>query len=162
VWTAGAGKEIAWPTGQGLKGSDGVTAAVRQTEGAIGYSELSFAKSNALPTVKVKNVAGTYVAPDSAEGVTAALAESNVDNDAKVSVNYKPAAANAYPISSFTYVMLPKGNVAADKTKLLQSFVTYAVGDGQKAATPLSYASLPDNVVTKVKSKLAALATGTP
>lgn len=157
VWKAGAGKEVQWPAGQGLKGSDGVTAAVKQTEGSIGYAELSFAKSNALQTVKVKNAAGKYVSPDSAEGVTVALAEAAVDADVKVTPNFKPQNEKAYPISSFTFVVVPKG--ATDKAKLLQSFVTYAVTDGQESAAGLAYAPLPASLVVKVKDKVATLAT---
>jgi phosphate transport system substrate-binding protein len=157
VWTAGAGKEVQWPAGQGLKGSDGVTAAVKQTEGAIGYAELSFAKNNALQTVKVKNQAGKYVSADSTDGVTAALNEAAIDNDGKVTPNFKPLAETAYPISSFTYVVVPK--TSDDKAKLLQSFVTYAVTDGQKSAAPLSYAPLPTAIADKVKDKVASLAT---
>jgi phosphate transport system substrate-binding protein len=158
VWKAGAGKEVQWPTGQGLKGSDGVTAAVKQTEGAIGYAELSFAKSNALQTVKVKNVSGKFVSPDDAAGVTAALAEALVEGDLRVTPNYKPNDEKAYPISSFTYLVLPAGS--DEKAKLLQSFVTYAVGDGQDDAAALSYAAIPDTLATLVKDKVASLATG--
>jgi phosphate transport system substrate-binding protein len=157
VWKAGAGKEVQWPAGQGLKGSDGVTAAVKQTEGAIGYAELSFAKNNALQTVKVKNAAGKYIAADSADGVTAALAEATIDDNVKVTPNFKPQAATAYPISSFSYVIMPKG--ADDKAKLLQRFVAYAAGDGQKSAAALSYAPLPSAIAGKVKDKVASLAT---
>jgi phosphate transport system substrate-binding protein len=156
VWKAGAGKAIDnWPTGQGLKGSDGVTASVKQTEGAIGYAELSFAKNNALQTVKVKNESGKYIAADAADGVSAALAEATVDNDAKVTLNFKPQNAAAYPLSTFSYLIMPKGSDAS--AKLLQSFTTYAVTDGQKSAAPLSYVALPDSVVTKVKDKVASL-----
>jgi phosphate transport system substrate-binding protein len=158
VWKAGAGKEVQWPTGQGLKGSDGVTAAVKQTEGAIGYAELSFAKSNALTTVRVKNASGKFVAADDATGVTAALAEAGVDADLKVTPNFKPNDEKAYPLSSFTYVILPK--TTGEKAKLLQSFVTYAVGGGQDDAEALAYAPLPDTLATQVKDKVASLATG--
>lgn len=155
-WTVGAGKEVDWPTGQGLKGSDGVTAAVKQTEGAIGYAELSFAKANGLKTVKVKNSSGNFVGPDEHDGVTTALAEAGITDDGKVNVNFKATGAKAYPLASFTYVILPRSsNPNDEQAKLLSSFVRYAVGDGQGSAEPLSYAPLPDAVADKVESMLS-------
>ncbi|MEA3078431.1 MAG: phosphate transport system substrate-binding protein [Actinomycetota bacterium] len=141
-WTFGSGKEVPWPVGQGAKGSDGVTAAVKQTDGAIGYAEVSFAKGAALGIAKVKNASGAFVGPD-AKAVSAALESAEVPTDLKVKINYKPAGAAAYPISTTSFVIVPKTPTDAAKAKLLKAFVAYAVGTGQNVAPGIEYAPLP-------------------
>jgi phosphate transport system substrate-binding protein len=141
-WTFGSGKEVPWPVGQGAKGSDGVTAAVKQTEGAIGYAEVSFAKGASLGVAKVKNASGAFVGPD-AKAVSAALESAEVPTDLKVKVNYKPTGAGAYPISTTSFVIVPKTPSDAAKGKLIKAFVAYAVGEGQKVAGGIDYAPLP-------------------
>src|SRR5438874_541810 len=94
VWTAGSGKDVAWPAGQGAKGSDGVTAAVKQTEGAIGYSEVSYPKGSGLGIAAIKNPSGQYVRPDG-KNVAAALADATTPPDLKIKPNYKPTSADA-------------------------------------------------------------------
>jgi len=160
VWTAGTGKDVKWPTGQGAKGSDGVTKAVKATNGAIAYAELSFAKGNSLSAVKIKNPAGKFVGPDEATGVTEALNEAEVAANLEAKINYAPKGANAYPISTVTYVIT--AGVPSDPTKanLIKSFVTYALGDGQSAATRLFYAGLSDAVLAPAKAATAGI--GTP
>ncbi|HZQ38221.1 MAG TPA: substrate-binding domain-containing protein, partial [Dehalococcoidia bacterium] len=141
TWTAGKGKDVPWPTGQGAKGSDGVTAAVKQTVGAIGYAEVSFAKAASLGIGQIKNPAGTFVGP-AAASVAAALAEAQVPQDLKIVPNFKPTSAQAYPLATPTWVLVFAKPDAA-KAKLLKDFLLYAVGDGQKAAPGLDYAPLP-------------------
>ena len=159
AWTVGSGKEVAWPIGQGQKGSDGVTALVKQTEGAIGYAELSFAKANGMPTATIKNEAGKFVGPDNAAAVTAALAEATIGADLKVTPNYKPMAETAYPLSSFTYAIVPSPIGDAAKGKLISSFMTYALAQGQDSATGLGYAPLPTTLVDQAKAVAAQLVT---
>jgi phosphate transport system substrate-binding protein len=142
VWTAGSGKDVAWPAGQGAKGSDGVTAAVKGAQGAVGYAELSFPKGANLGIAKIRNAAGTFVGPEG-PAVAAALAEAQVPADLKVKVNYTPQSAGAYPISTTTFVLVPKKPADPAKAKLLKAFVLYALGEGQKAAESLDYAPLP-------------------
>jgi phosphate transport system substrate-binding protein len=155
TWTFGAGKEVPWPTGQGAKGSDGVTAAVKQTTGAIGYSEVSFAKGASLGIAKIKNAGGSFVGPE-ADAVADALESAKVPSDLKVEVNYAPTSAKAYPISTTSFVLVPAKPTDAAKGKLLRSFVTYALGAGQDAAEDLFYAPLPstlgDKAVTSAES----------
>jgi phosphate transport system substrate-binding protein len=151
VWTAGSGKDVPWPTGQGAKGSDGVTAAVKQTSGAIGYSEVSFAKGAGLGMAKLKNASGKYVGPDAA-AVSAALAEATVGSDLKLTINYKPTAAAAYPISTTSYVLVPKKPADAAKAKLLRAFFLYAVTAGQAKAESLYYAPLPSAIASQAKT----------
>ena len=132
VWTAGSAKDVKWPIGEGAKGSDGVTAAVKQAAGAIGYAELSFAMGAGLGVAKVANAAGSFVGPDS-DAVSAALSDSDLPN--------------AYPISTTTYVIVPKAPADPLKAKLLRAFVLYALREGQASAKTLYYAPLPDTVV---------------
>lgn len=155
-WTVGSGKDVAWPTGQGAKGSDGVTAAVKQADGAIGYSEVSFAKGASLGIAKVKNASGSFVGPDAA-AVSAALAEANVPSDLKVDVNYSPKAAAAYPISTTTFVLVPRKPADQAKAKLLNAFVLYALGDGQKVAQSLDYAPLPKSLDDQATTLTASI-----
>lgn len=156
IWTAGTGKDVPWPTGQGAKGSDGVTAAVKQTEGAIGYSEVSYAKGGALGIASIKNAAGKYVQPEAAN-VAAALAEGTVPADLKVAPNYKPSDAKAYPISTYTWAIVFQKPADATKGKLLKAFLLYAVGSGQDAADSLYYAPLPSELATKAKAAVESI-----
>jgi phosphate transport system substrate-binding protein len=137
VWTAGSGKDVPWPTGQGAKGSDGVTGAVKQTSGAIGYSEVSFAKGAGLGIAQVKNSAGSFVGPEG-KAVAAALA-SEMD-------------PGAYPISTKTLVIVPNKPTDAAKAKLLRAFILYAVTTGQNAADSLYYAPLPTSLQDQAKT----------
>lgn len=151
AWTAGTGKEVKWPVGQGAKGSDGVTAAVKAADGAIGYAEVSFARANQLGVAKIKNNSGAFVAPESAN-VTAALGAATVDADGKVTLDYKAPDASAYAISTVTYAVVPKKPSDAAKSALLKSFVNYALDGGQNSAAALYYAPLADNVKTSAKT----------
>jgi phosphate transport system substrate-binding protein len=146
VWTLGSAKDVPWPAGeQGAKGSDGVTAAVKQTEGAIGYAELSFAKTSSLGVAKIKNPAGSYVAPDD-KSVSAALASATVPADLKVKINYAPADPAAYPITTDTFVIVPQKPADPAKGKLLKDFILYALGPGQQSSAGLYYAPLPTSL----------------
>jgi phosphate transport system substrate-binding protein len=151
VWKSGAAKDVPWPTGQGAKGSDGVTAAVKQTEGGIGYAELSFAKTNSIGVAKVKNPAGSWVAPDGAS-VAAALTSATVPPNLKIQINYTPPDPTAYPISTTTFVIVPQKPADPTKAKLLKAFVLYALGPGQQAADGLFYAPLPSSLLSQAKT----------
>jgi phosphate transport system substrate-binding protein len=158
VWTAGAAKDVPWPTGQGAKGSDGVTAAVKQTAGAIGYAEVSFAKGNSLGIASIKNAYGSFVQPD-AKNVSAALAEAQIPLDLKIKPNYKPTGADAYPISTPSFVLAFTKQKDPAKGKVLKDFLSYAVGSGQGAAAGLYYAPLPTELQTKAKAAVDAIQT---
>jgi phosphate transport system substrate-binding protein len=158
VWTAGSAKDVPWPTGQGAKGSDGVTAAVKQTSGAIGYAEVSFAKGSQLAIASIKNEAGNFEQPD-AKNVTDALTEAQVPPDLKIKPNFKPTTADAYPISTFTFALAYSKQKDPAKGKLLKDYLTYAVGAGQSAASGLFYAPLPTDLQTKDKAAVDAIQT---
>ena len=156
VWTAGAAKDVPWPTGQGAKGSDGVTAAVKQAAGAIGYAEVSYAKGSGLSMASIKNASGSFVQPD-AKNVTAALSEAQVPVDLKIKPNYKPTGADAYPISTFTFVLAYTKQKDPAKGKVLKDFLAYAVGQGQASANMLYYAPLPTDLQAKDKAAVDAI-----
>jgi phosphate transport system substrate-binding protein len=151
TWTVGAGKDVPWPTGQGAKGSDGVTAAVKQTEGAIGYAEVSFAKASGLGMAQVKNEAGKFVSP-TADAVSAALKDATVPADLKVAINYKATDPAAYPISTTTFVLVPQKPADAARGKVVKDFILYAIGQGQAAAPGLDYAPLPSSLLDQAKA----------
>ncbi len=156
-WKAGPGvdKDIKWPTGTGAKGNDGVAAAVKQTEGAIGYVEQAYALQNGFTFADVKNKGGTYVAP-TLESTSAAGEGLTVPEDLGISTIDAPGA-QAYPIVSQTFLDFPQDpckaggdkNVAAG----LAAFAKYLTGtEGQDTIKQLSYAPLPAELLTKAQA----------
>lgn len=151
TWSAKLGKGItvAWPVGLGGKGSEGVTGVVKQMKGAIGYVELNYATQNHLPVALVQNKAGSYVKP-SAAGATAAIDayKAQLSQDVRTPIVDPPAsAADAYPISGLTFLLVPKAGGDAAKRQALTDFVGYVVSDGQQFAQGLDYAALPASLV---------------
>jgi phosphate transport system substrate-binding protein len=156
----GASKTPTWPAGQGGKGNEGVTGAIKQQPNSIGYVELIYAKQNQLPAALIKNAAGNFVAP-SLEAVTAAAAESvaATPEDLRVSIT-NAAGAGAYPISSYTYVLLSKDQPDAAKGKALVEFLWWGLHDGTQFARALDFAPLPDEIRTRAEAKLNAITSG--
>jgi phosphate transport system substrate-binding protein len=158
----GKGKELSWPTGIGAKGNDGVTGQVRQTPGAIGYVELAYARQNKLPTASVRNAAGQFVQP-SIDAVTAAAAgvasKLPPTTDYRISIVNAPGA-QAYPISSFTWMLVYKTIPNGDKGKKLLDFLHWALHDGEASASSLDYAPLPAALVTRLDSTVATIKVG--
>lgn len=144
----GAAGSVSWPVGLGGKGSEGVTGQLQQSPGAIGYVELAYATQNHLPVAKIKNLAGSYVAP-SAASTTAAINAytAQLSQDPRTPIVNPPAtAADAYPISTLTFLIVPKDGPDKAKRTALKQFLQYVVTDGQTAAGSLDYAPLPDGV----------------
>lgn len=144
----GAAGNVSWPVGLGGKGSEGVTGQLQQSPGAIGYVELAYATQNHLPVAKIKNLAGNYVAPSTAT-TTAAISAftAQLSQDPRKPIVNPPAtAANAYPISTLTFLIVPKDGPDKAKRTALKQFLQYVVTDGQAAAGSLDYAPLPDGV----------------
>jgi phosphate transport system substrate-binding protein len=149
-WTqqVGKGTAVKWPTGIGAKGSEGVTGQVKQFSGAISYVELTYAKQNKLPVAAIKNQAGKYVLPSTA-GTTAAIDafKDELAKDARTPIANPPASApDAYPISTLTFLIIPKDGKDVKECTALKQFIVYVVTDGQQAASSLNYAPLPDAV----------------
>lgn len=150
-WAKGPGKgtSIKWPVGLGAKGNEGVTGLVQQTPGAVGYIELIYALKNNIPYAVVQNRDGKWI-DASLAGVTAAAAgaAANMPDDFRVSITDAPGA-DAYPISSFTWLLVYKNQSDKVKGQALVKFLKWCLTDGQKYAAPLDYAPLPAAVVQK-------------
>ncbi len=151
----GVATAVNWPTGVGGKGNEGVSGLVTQTPGSIGYVELIYALQNKISYGSVQNAAGEFVKA-SVEGVTmaAAGAAANMPADFRVSITNAPGKG-AYPISSFTWLLLYENPKDKAQARVMTDFVKWALTDGQKFCAPLGYAPLPANVV---KMEMAALA----
>lgn len=158
----GMNKQPSWITGIGLgaQRNDGVMGQIKQTENTIGYVELTYAEAQKLPTAMIKNKAGNFVAP-SIESVTAAAADSlaSTPEDLRVAIT-NTDGANAYPISSYTYILVYKNQTDAMKGKALVDFLWWAIHDGKQMAKELSYAPLPDEIVKKVEAKIKSITSG--
>lgn len=143
----GANTSVSWPVGIGGKGNEGVAGLVRQTQGAVGYVELAYAKQNQLATARVRNRSGKFVEPTlasttaAAEGAAALLAK-----DVRTPIVDSPAP-DAYPISGLTFLLVYQDQKDAAKAKALADFIQWAIHDGQAVAASLDYAPLPDAVV---------------
>jgi len=149
----GSNASVKWPVGMGGKGSEGVAGSIRQLQGSIGYVELIYAVQNNIAYGSVKNSAGNFVKA-SLESVTAAAASAaKMPADFRVSITDAPGK-DAYPISSFTWLLIPEQSKDAAKGKILADFLNWMVTDGQKMTTALSYSPLPDNVAQKVKEAI--------
>jgi phosphate transport system substrate-binding protein len=149
----GADTSVKWPLGMGGKGNEGVAGMIRQLSGAIGYVELIYAVQNNIPYGSVRNSAGVFLKA-TLEGVTAAAASApKMPADFRVSITNAPGK-DAYPISSFTWLLIPAQSKDAAKGKILADFLNWMVTDGQKMTSALAYAPLPDNVAAKVKDAI--------
>ncbi len=150
----GAGVSPSWPTGIGGKGNEGVTGQVKNTPNTIGYVELAYAAKNKLPVAHIKNAAGSFIEP-SIDAVTSAAAASvaNMPDDLRISIT-NAAGAQAYPISSYTYILVYKNQKDAAKGKAIVDFLWWGIHDGERFAKELLYAPLPPDVVKKAETKI--------
>ena len=156
-WKNGPGKGTSpsWPRGLGAKGNEGVAGMVRQTPGAFGYVELIYALQNKIETGLVKNAAGAYP-PPTIDAVTAAAASvKQMPADYRVSITNAPGK-ESYPISSFTWLLIPNPGTDQTKSKVIKDFLTWML-DHESEAASLNYAPLPAGVVTKVKATISQL-----
>ncbi len=150
----GASTAVSWPTGTGGKGNSGVAALLTQTPGAVGYVAIAQAVASNLSSAAIENEAGSFVQP-SISSIAAAAATASFRPDNSVSIVNPPASAKtAYPISTFTYALVPR---SSSKLAALKQFLTYAVTSGQQYASELEFSPLPKNVVAKDKSIINGL-----
>ncbi len=157
-WADGPGKgsSINWPAGIGGKGNENVAGLVRQMPGAIGYVELIYALQNKINFGEVKNSSGNWVKA-SIEGVTAAAAGiRQMPADYRISITNAPGPT-AYPISSFTYLLIPVKSADPTKGKVLKDLLSWIVKSGESEVSQLSYAPLPDALQEKVLNTIYAL-----
>ncbi len=149
----GKGTSVKWPVGLGGKGNEGVAGMIRQMQGAIGYVELIYAVQNKITYGSVKNASGNFVKA-SLDSVTAAAASAkSMPPDFRVSITNAPGK-DAYPISSFTWLLIPEQSKDKTKGKILADFLNWMVDDGQKMTAQLTYAPLPESVAQKVKNAI--------
>ena len=157
-WAGGPGKGTSpsWPTGVGGKGNEGVAGLVRQIPGSLGYVELIYALQNKITYGSVKNPAGNFLKA-SIEGVTEAAATiKQLPADYRVSITNAPGA-NAYPISSFTWMLVPLKSPDAAKGKVIKDLLNWIITSGEGEVSALSYAPLPKNVAEKVLKTVYSL-----
>jgi phosphate transport system substrate-binding protein len=154
-WKNGPGKgtSVKWPVGLGGKGNEGVAGMIRQMEGSIGYVELIYALQNKITYGSMKNPAGDFVKASLESVTTAAASVKNMPADFRVSITNAPGKG-AYPISSFTWLLIPSKSQDPNKGKILTDLLNWCETDGQKLTADLSYAPLPDTVVAKVKEAI--------
>jgi phosphate transport system substrate-binding protein len=151
----GPGTNPQWPNVSNLVASprnDGVTATVTQTPGAVGYIEWGFAKLTNTPAALLQNHAGNFVAPGG-EGGTLALASAEFTAEDMRGWVTDPTDPQAYPISTFTWMLFYRKQEAA-RAEALRNFVTWALGEGQKMADQLGYIPLPEVVISKVTAQI--------
>jgi phosphate transport system substrate-binding protein len=152
----GRGTSPSWPAGVGGKGNEGVAGLVRQLPGAIGYVELIYALQNKIAFGAVQNAAGTWVTA-SIGGVTEAAAGiKQMPADYRISITNAPGK-DAYPISSFTYLLIPLHSADPAKGKVIKDLLSWIVNSGESEAAALSYAPLPQSVAAKVLKTVYSL-----
>jgi phosphate transport system substrate-binding protein len=158
-WQSKIGKNVSvnWPVGLGNKGNEGVTGLVKQTPGAIGYVELIYAIQNHIPYGQVLNAEGVFMKADLAS-VTAAAASyaKTMPEDFRISITNAPGKG-AYPICSFTYLLIPTRIENANKKEIIKNFLIWMLNAGQEDAEPLSYARLPKEVIAKELKQISQI-----
>jgi len=152
----GEGTTVTWPTGVAGKGNDGVTALIKQTPGAIGYVEYGYAKNNKLTFARLQNKSGAFVAA-TAESGAATLNSTQFPSEILRAWPSDPDAKDAYPISTFTWLLLYKKYDNKEILDVLKKFVTYGLSDGQKFADELGYIPLPKEVAAKSEAALKSV-----
>jgi phosphate transport system substrate-binding protein len=152
----GSSTSVKWPAGNGAKGSDGVSATVRQVKGGIGYAESAYAAQNHLTTTLLRNKAGSFVAPNMESFIASA---SNADwagaKNFAVDLNDEPGA-KSWPIESATFVLLPLDPHDPSKNAAVTKFFDWGFTHGNEIATQLLYVPLPDSVHTAIKAAWAS------
>ncbi|HKR12687.1 MAG TPA: phosphate ABC transporter substrate-binding protein PstS [Pyrinomonadaceae bacterium] len=156
----GSGTSLRWPVGISGKGNEGVTGQVKNTPNTIGYVELAYAVQNKLPVAQVKNSSGNFIQP-SIDAVTEAAAGSaaSTPDDLRVSIT-NAAGAQAYPISSYTYILVYKDQKDAAKGKALVDFLWWGIHEGEAFAKELEYAPLPADIVKRAEAKIKSITSG--
>jgi phosphate transport system substrate-binding protein len=158
-WKAKPGRNtsVNWPVGLGGKGNEGVSGLIQQTPNSVGYVELIFAIQTKMPYGKVKNEAGKFVKADLASvSAAAAAAAKSMPDDFRVSITNPPGPA-AYPISSFTWLLIPAKIDDATKRDTIKQFLKWMLLDGQNTVEALSYARLPKSVIEKESKAIAKI-----
>ncbi|MDR3746974.1 MAG: phosphate ABC transporter substrate-binding protein PstS [Acidobacteriota bacterium] len=151
----GKGTSVKWPIGLGGKGNEGVAGSIRQLPGSVGYIELIYALQNKIPFGIVQNSSKNFIKA-SLDSTTAAAVGVKVPDDFRVSIT-NPPGKNAYPIASFTWLLVPTNPADAKKGKILKDFLFWMLDSGQGMVEALSYAPLPKEVMEKEKAAIAKM-----
>jgi phosphate transport system substrate-binding protein len=151
----GRGTAVNWPAGLGAKGNEGVTGLVKQTQGAIGYVELIYAKQNKLPYAEVKNAHGEYVRP-SIDSVKNALATAQIPDDFRFSM-VNPPGEGAYPIAGTTWLLVYETQKDPAKGRKLVEFLNWALTQGEGMAAALDYVPLPESLQKRVLERIKTI-----
>ena len=165
AWAAGPGKgkEIRWPVGLGGKGNEGVAGQIKQAPGAIGYVELAYAKQNDIAVAAIRNPSGSFVVPTiqsataAADGALAQMGQGA--SDYRVSI-VNAQGADAYPISSFTWLLVYRQQPDSVKGRKLVDFLRWAYAEGQASAATLDYAPLPQSLRDRLTTRLDSVQLG--
>src|ERR1700730_5031946 len=153
----GKGTSVNWPVGLGGKGNEGVTGQVKNAPNSIGYVELIYAASNNIPYGSVKNSSGSFIKADLASvSAAAAAVAKTMPDDFRVSITNPPGKA-AYPIATFTWLLIPEKFSDGAKRDAMKGFLKWMLADGQNYAEPLQYAKLPKEVVAKEEKALSKI-----
>ncbi|PYX87147.1 MAG: phosphate ABC transporter substrate-binding protein PstS [Acidobacteria bacterium] len=152
-WRSGPGKgtSVKWPVGLGAKGNEGVSGMVRQMEGSIGYVELIYAVQNKMSYGSMQNASGNFVKASLDSTAAAAASVKSMPPDFRVSITNAPGK-DAYPISTFTWLLIPAQAKEASKQKIILDFLNWMLDSGESMAAQLTYAPLPQEVATKVRA----------
>ncbi|HWY70174.1 MAG TPA: phosphate ABC transporter substrate-binding protein PstS [Terriglobales bacterium] len=156
-WKGGPGKgtSVKWPVGIGGKGNEGVAGTIRAVDGTIGYVELIYALQNKITFGSVKNAAGSFVKAD-LQNTSAAANGVKIPDDYRVSITNSPNK-DAYPIATFTWLLIPTKPSDANKGKIIKDFLNWMIDDGEKMVETLSYAPLPQELQGRVKNTIQKL-----
>jgi len=163
VWTLGGDKEIAWPTGVGGKGNEGVAASVQQLKGSIGYVEYAYAKETGLVTTQLQNAAGEWVEPSLAAFSEAAVQADWAGAEDFYLVLVDQPGADTWPITGASFIMVQKEQQDAGRAKTMLQFFDWAFTDGGASAESLDYVPIPKDVYQLIESEWETItAAGTP
>ena len=152
----GSNTSVSWPVGLGAKGNEGVAGMIRQMEGGFGYVELIYALQNKITFGPVQNASGNFVKASLDSTTAAAAGAKMVGDDFRVSITNAPGK-DAYPIASFTYLLIPKQWKDGTKEKATLGFLDWMLNSGQGLTTQLNYAPLPDAVKERELTAIKAI-----
>jgi phosphate transport system substrate-binding protein len=153
--TVGSSTSVKWPVGIGGKGNEGVAGTIRAVDGAIGYVELIYALSNKIQYGSVRNSTGAFMRAD-LQNTSAAANGVKIPADYRVSITNSPNK-DAYPIATFTWLLVPKKMSDANKGKIMKDFLGWMIVDGQNMVQALYYAPLPQDLQSRVKNTIGTL-----
>jgi phosphate transport system substrate-binding protein len=153
----GKGTSLKWPVGNGFYGNEGVSEEIRKSPGTLGYIELSYAEKKKIAFGSVQNADGAFISASISGIEEAASSLKEIPADFRVSISNAPGRS-AYPIASFSWILIPNHPKDPNRRKIVMDFLTWAITDGQRFAEDLYYAPLPSDLTSKINSVMIAKA----